>query len=207
MRQIDLYRAAWAISLALPFWFFAYCVQRVRGRTRRMVLVAGDLTTLLAGGNVARALLRVEEVGGSLDRGAQALLGQMLQEPSNGAAKVVRIADACVAFPRARALLLASVGLIPVGLSLGQLGRRYDSGVEHDMLDIGAIYMVAYSSFIALAIFGVVACVSYIALPIYLDRCKGRVIRSLGEVQRAAEKCPPARGNDTEPRARGAELS
>ncbi len=180
MSPIDLNDALWAVCLGLPLSFLAIHVQRMRGEARKIVLIAEDLVALLAEGDFDRANSRLEEVGGSLGRDTQDFLHQLLLRPWVGAGEAVRIADACVTSPRARALFFAGAPAVPFGL----------------MVNLSSYQHVTEQGGLAVATFGVVACICGFALPLYADACKGRIIRALHEVQHAAETWLAAHGKE-----------
>ena len=183
MSPIDFTDVVWAVCLGLPLSFFAFHIQRMRGATRRIVLVAEDLVELLAQGDFARASSRLEEVGGDLGRDVQGFLVQLLAKPWVGAGEAVRIADTCVARPRVRAVLLAGILSIPVAVFVGLVSR--DRAIE--------------SQCQAVTLFGLISVGCGTLLPNYADACKVRIIRALLDVQRAAEAWLSAHGKDSKP--------
>ncbi len=172
MGKGDLYLFLYAAGMGLPLSVLLWNLQRMRGRARNIVFVAEDLVQLLGEGEFARAVSRLEEVGGSMGRDVQELLHRLLQQPWVGAGEAVRIADDHVAPRGGSPLGVVACLAIPLGIFVSLATR--DRLTEHGG---GAVLVLGLVSF------GVM-----LALPFCADHFKLRIIRAIHEVQRAAEK-------------------
>ncbi|MEK7865209.1 MAG: hypothetical protein AAB434_00905 [Planctomycetota bacterium] len=172
MTTSDLVQALFAVCILSPLGILAWNVQRMRGEVRKVVLVAEDLVALLEEGDFARALSRLDEIGGSLGSDVQEFLRRLLQQPWVGAGDAVRIAADHVV-PRATGLLgfIACIA-VPAGLVMPM-------ATHHRAIEQAGL---------AIALFGVISIAGVFLLPFYADASKRRIIRAIHEVQHAAEK-------------------
>lgn len=172
MTTNDLVQALFAVCIGSPLAILAWNVQRMRGKTRNILLVTEDLVLLLGEGDFARAVSRLDEVGGSLGSDVQAFLGRLLRQPWVGAGDAVRIADDHIAPCVTRLLGLVAFVAIPVGL----------------VLPMATYHRPLQRAGLAIILFGLVSIAGLLTLPFYADACKLRIIRAIHEVQHAAEK-------------------
>lgn len=163
---------AWALAVGGPLLLFAWNVQRMHGEVRKIQHVVDDLVLLLGDGDFARALSRLQDVGGSLGADVQEFLEKHLRRPSVLAGEAVAIADAHIV-PRGVTLLsYAGLACLPFGLYTSCTSRRaWDAAAG-----------------VAVTLLGLASLGAAFALSFYETTCKQRIIRGLHEVQHAAEK-------------------
>lgn len=171
-RNDTIFLMLMSAALGFPLSILALNLQRMRRRARSVAFVGEDLIQLLGEGDFRRAASRLNEIGGSLGREVQELLFRLLQQPWVGAGEAVRIAGDQVEPRGGRALGVVAGLATPVGAFLSFTG--------HAALTELAGYAIVW--------FGSISFAVILAMPFCADHFKLRIIRSIHEVQHAAEK-------------------
>ena len=172
MTRGDLILFVYAVCLGLPLSMLAWNFQRMQRKTQNIVLVAEDLVGLLEDGDFVRATSRLDEIGGSLGRDVQELLRLLLRNPWVGAGNAVRIAEENVAPLGGRPFGVIGCIAVPIGI----------------LISFSSRVRIVEQSGTAVALFGLVSFGVMLALPLFAHHFKLRIIRTLHDVQHAAER-------------------